>query len=138
MLRPAPDPAILPMMRDRKGLAMWRTAGSWTVLLSLLAVLGCSEESNVQKLPIGSRCFENGNCGTSPYNCATAGYPGGYCQKDCATDGDCPSDSVCVAFQCRRKCNTTTDCRATEGYICDRSGPIPVCDIDGNPDGGTP
>jgi hypothetical protein len=67
------------------------------------------------------------------------GYPGGYCDKPCATDGDCPLDSVCAATRCRRKCVDSnnapepTKCRQFEGYTC-RVGlaTAPFCDLPGS------
>jgi len=66
------------------------------------------------------------------------GYPNGYCQKDCATDGDCPSDAICVSSQCRRKCQMTSQCRVAEGYLCRPGGTGSVCDVATNDDGGMP
>jgi hypothetical protein len=67
----------------------------WAALVLSLVAAGCSDASNTQYLPIGSRCSSSGQCGTSPYDCAISGYPYGYCQKVCALDGDCPGDSLC-------------------------------------------
>jgi hypothetical protein len=106
--------------------------------LFLLAVVGCNDGPNTQYRPIGSDCSSGDQCGTSPYSCATAGYPNGYCQKDCATDGDCPSDSVCVVPHCRRKCQSASACRTSEGYVCRADGVAPHCDVPTNSDGGTP
>jgi hypothetical protein len=108
----------------------------WLLWLGLVG--GCSDGPGTQYRPIGSDCSSSDQCGTRPFSCVTAGYPHGYCQKDCATDGDCPSDSVCVAPQCRRKCHTSTDCRTAEGYVCRADGPSQVCDLPANADGGTP
>jgi hypothetical protein len=98
------------------------------LLLAALAAVSCGDGANVQRLPIGSRCGSSDDCGTQPYNCATSGHPGGYCQKDCATNGDCPSDSVCLSRECRRKCRTSAHCRVADGYIC-VSSDISVCDV---------
>jgi hypothetical protein len=100
----------------------------WVAALLVLGALGCSDGANTQYNPIGSRCSSNGDCGTKPYNCNTS-HPGGYCQKDCATDGDCPTDSLCIALECRRKCSTSADCRSSEGYTCVSTAVSPVCDI---------
>ncbi len=119
-----PTPPIRPSRRARAlRLAI-------LVLLGAGALPGCDDSPNTQHLPIGQRCVDDGSCGTSPYSCATQGYPGGYCDRSCATDGDCPLDAVCVTTRCRRKCVATTECRESEGYVC-RSGAAtaPFCDV---------
>jgi hypothetical protein len=113
----------------------------------LLLAVGCTDAANTQYLPIGSRCSSNGQCGTAPFDCATA-YPGGYCEHSCATDCDCPKVSFCVTPSgatatmraCRRRCSATPECRAAEGYLCvPLSGTVSVCDWNGGPvDGGLP
>ena len=112
----------------------------WLVL-TLLVAGGCSDSANTQLLPIGSRCGTNGQCGTAPYDCAATGYPYGYCEKPCTTDGDCPADSLCSAtvHACRRVCTMTSDCRHDDGYSCQPlvSGKS-VCEAGGSLDGGSP
>ena len=108
-------------------------------LLLFGTIASCAGDPNTQYLPIGSRCGSNGDCGTTPYTCVTAGYRGGYCQKDCTTDGDCPTDSVCALRECRRKCKASSDCRAAEGYACrDVQATFTVCEVGELPDGGSP
>lgn len=98
-------------------------------LFAVLAV-GCDSPPNTQNLPIGTRCTDDSMCGTSPYACAVTGYPGGYCDKSCATDGDCPLDAVCAITRCRRKCTSPSECRQAEGYTCRGSGATsPFCDV---------
>jgi hypothetical protein len=98
---------------------------------------GCSDGPNSQYRPIGTDCTADDQCGTKPYSCSTKNHPNGYCQKDCATPGDCPSDSTCVAMECRRKCTMQSDCRVAEGYMC--SGSPAVCDFPvSSNDGGAP
>lgn len=110
-------------------------------MLTLLVAAGCSDSANTQLLPIGSRCGTNGQCGTAPYDCAATGYPYGYCEKPCTTDGDCPADSLCSAtvHACRRVCTMTSDCRHDDGYSCQAlvSGKS-VCEAGGSLDGGSP
>ncbi len=92
----------------------------WLALLALV-VAGCSDPANTQYLPIGSRCSSSSQCGTTPFNCSISGFPNGYCDKPCTTDGDCPLDSLCgtaLPRACRRVCMSTSDCRAAEGYTC--------------------
>jgi hypothetical protein len=100
------------------------------VLLSLL-VLGCGDSANMQYLPIGSRCSRDSTCGTDPYRCRTDGYLGGYCDKPCATDGDCPADAWCVPpLGCRRSCQQNMDsCRTAEGYVCQIVPGRSYCDV---------
>jgi len=107
----------------------WNTRGLLAALALLVAA--CGAPSNTAFLPIGSRCDRNDQCGTSPFACALSGYPGGYCEKGCATDGDCPTDALCIpSKQCRRRCKADSDCRTGEGYAClDRLATATVCDI---------
>ena len=93
----------------------------WVVLLTLaLVAAACSDSANTQYLPVGSECGTSSQCGTPPYDCAATGYPFGYCEKPCTTDGDCPADSLCspTAHACRRTCAMTSDCRTAQGYVC--------------------
>lgn len=100
------------------------------VVAALLLVAACGSPDNQQYLPIGTRCTESGQCGTKPFFCRETGYPGGYCEKPCTGDGDCPSDAICVGSACRRKCSDVSLCRATEGYVC-KSGTATTtyCDV---------
>ncbi len=136
MLQRERKTAILPLMQPN---ASVRRAWSWVLVAIVAGLAACSAGSNVQFLPIGSRCSSNNDCGTKPYNCVTVDYPGGYCQKDCVTDGDCPADSACVQNECRRTCAGTVDCRAAEGYGCAIGAGTPklVCDISAKGDGGS-
>jgi hypothetical protein len=113
----------------------------WAALVLALVAAGCSDAANTQYLPIGSRCSSSGQCGTSPYDCAIAGYPFGYCEKSCMVDGDCPADSICspLAKSCRRACATSDSCRVSEGYYCQiLAGGRGVCESGGAVDGGSP
>jgi hypothetical protein len=100
-------------------------------LLLLIVLAGCSSTANTQYLPIGSRCSHDSTCGTEPYVCRTNGYPGGYCEKPCTTDGDCPADSWCVPqLGCRRSCeNNSSACRTAEGYTCVVQPNRSYCDV---------
>jgi hypothetical protein len=93
----------------------------------LASIIGCSDPANTQYVPIGSRCTSGGQCGTMPFDCNTAGYPGGYCTKSCTTDGDCPLDAACIDHACRRRCVHEADCRQNEGYSCAQSSGTTVC-----------
>ncbi len=51
--------------------------------------------------------------------------PGGYCTSACGLAGAICPDGVCVATarsgeQCLKGCTRDADCRAAEGYLCDR------------------
>jgi hypothetical protein len=93
----------------------------WLAVIALL-VAGCSDPSDTQYLPIGSRCSSDTQCGTSPFHCNMGpGYMNGYCEKPCTTDGDCPQDSLCgttAPKACRRVCSDVSECRGSEGYVC--------------------
>lgn len=99
------------------------------LLVATLALGACGDPPNTQYLPIGQRCGEDGECGTPPYRCQSASYPGGYCERSCVTDGDCPLDAICATGHCRRKC-VTGECRVLEGYTCRPTGATsPFCDL---------
>ena len=112
----------------------------WLVI-ALVAAAGCSDPAGTQYLPIGSRCGGSSQCGTPPFDCAATGYPYGYCEKPCTTDGDCPADSLCSAavHACRRTCATADACRTSDGYSCQLliSGKG-VCEAASSMDGGAP
>jgi hypothetical protein len=112
---------------------MGARAMTW-LLFCFLA--GCSDGPNSQYRPIGTDCTADNQCGTTPYSCSLKNHPNGYCQKDCATPGDCPSDSTCVGNECRRKCTMQSECRVAEGYVCSSS--TSVCDFPVSDDGGAP
>jgi hypothetical protein len=94
----------------------------WLALIVVAVLCGCSDSSDTQSLPIGSRCSSNSQCGSTPYVCNQGpGYSFGYCEKPCSVDGECPADSLCGTSSpkaCRRACKATTDCRSSEGYAC--------------------
>jgi hypothetical protein len=111
------------------------------LVVAALLISACSDPDNTQYLPVGSGCNHDSDCGTSPFSCAITGYYGGYCQKPCSTDGECPADSLCAVAvkQCRRKCATEGDCRPH--YVCVPGASSTVCDVptSGSPmDGGSP
>ncbi len=111
----------------------------WALAIAVF-LAGCSDPANTQYLPIGSRCGTSSQCGTSPFDCNVS-LAGGYCEKPCTTDGDCPADSLCSpsTHECRRKCQTNGDCRAAEGYACVALSPqTAVCEAGAPMDGGLP
>jgi hypothetical protein len=95
-----------------------------TFLVLLALVASCDDSGSVQKLPIGSPCSSDAQCGTGAFFCARTGHPNGYCKKDCRVDVDCPTGSVCAGAgmvskgECHKICNGAADCRSSEGYVC--------------------
>lgn len=72
-------------------------------------------------VPVGSACADDFACGPGGH-CATE-LPGGYCTLDC-TSTACPSGSGCFSVGnnqslCFQTCTNLSECRASEGYICD-------------------
>ena len=102
----------------------------------VLAAASCDSSNSMNDMsvaimPIGSACMPDTAtatvCGPFPkYLCDwSCGHANGYCKATCAVDGDCPMGSVCVTLAsgmfCQKKCTAataSTDCRASEGYIC--------------------
>jgi len=90
--------------------------------------VSCDAPANTAFIPVGSRCSGDRDCGTSPYRCELK-LPGGYCEKPCGVDGDCPADAACGLGKCRRRCTDSTMCRMVEGYDCrDKGGTSLLCD----------
>jgi hypothetical protein len=113
----------------------------WAALTLLVFVAAaCGDSPNTQNLPIGSRCSADTQCGTSPYDCAIAGHPFGYCEKPCKADSECPSDSMCdtLVGACRRVCTDDSSCRVSEGYSCQPVEGRTVCETTPTVDGGQP
>jgi hypothetical protein len=84
--------------------------------------MGGSAGASTQKLPIGSPCAADADCGGADFMCMTD-HPAGYCIKMCDiknADKDCPSEAICqfdgTAGECHKKCDVSGDCRA--GYDC--------------------
>lgn len=114
----------------------------WVALALALVAAGCTDPANTQYLPIGSPCTTSSQCGTPSYDCAATGYPRGYCEKSCVTDGDCPFDALCspAVKSCRRKCVSSATCRTADGYSCQAlTSGMTVCEAGGGTmDGGAP
>ena len=88
------------------------------VVMAAVFLVACGSPSNTAFIPIGSRCVASSDCGTTPYDCDTS-QPGGYCERPCSIEPDCPTDATCASTgHCRRRCITTDDCRKQEGYVC--------------------
>ncbi len=101
---------------------------------------GTTEAGSSQKLPIGSPCTMDSDCGGSGFMCMTD-HPGGYCIFMCDItkhDADCPSGSACqsdgTSMECHKECSSMGDCRA--GYVCAPASMTPtntvshaICDV---------
>lgn len=95
---------------------------------------------------IGDPCHLPSDCSASGDRICDTTFKGGYCTQFNCEPGDCPEDSVCVAFLqfgssapecqdtqetprfqrtfCMKSCDQKSDCRTDEGYKC-----IPVGDV---------
>ena len=77
---------------------------------------------------IGTACASTVDCGSDSRSaCQTAAgdnYPGGYCfMEPCNDINVCPPGATCVALGgespgCFKTCTADTDCRKSEGYVC--------------------
>lgn len=124
-----------------------RIGGFILLAASLIGLFlgGCGNSVVAELLPVGSACTADPQCGPAPFMCMLD-HPGGYCLRDCRSDVDCPSESVCVvdtdASECHKRCPSgQLDCRA--GYECapaassgfPRSS-VAFCDVSASPDAG--
>ncbi|MFC1482322.1 hypothetical protein ACFL51_00800 [Myxococcota bacterium] len=135
---------MLSSTRSRRSTVSFRAAGRGTlrpgslalVLSSMLVLAGlaaCGGDSvgNAGDT-VGGPCDSAGDCDE---RCLTSGdFPAGTCAVSCASDDDCPDDTVCIDKEggvCLLACEVTTDCR--DGYHCDdednlgRTGESLVC-----------
>ena len=69
---------------------------------------------------VGNSCIDDRDCRES---CETGGdFPGGFCTVGCASDRDCPSDTICADVRggvCMYPCDVSDDCRFLgRGYAC--------------------
>ena len=101
------------------------------MLLALVVALGCRPEIG-DPCTTSIECPEGGSCDTTTLN--------GYCLKYDCEYSSCPDGSVCVEFPtftaCMLHCESTGDCRSTEGYVCREDlYPAPFCYI---PDANVP
>lgn len=108
---------------------------------------GMGGAGGTQKLPIGSPCAKDADCGGTGFMCMTD-HPDGYCVKMCDiknVDKDCPTEGVCqfdgMAGECHKKCDKPADCRT--GYDCAPASMDPMntashafCDMAAPMDGG--
>jgi hypothetical protein len=85
---------------------------------------GCGQDDvGPQSRMIGGRCTTDSDCVSRCLTDATT-FPGGYCTVPCASNGDCPARSTCVAREggiCMATCQVTRDCSDYgAGYKCAR------------------
>jgi hypothetical protein len=70
---------------------------------------------------VGTPCDDQRACG--PELSCDLRLPGGYCSTPCTPAGTACGTGTCVEQPaidvCRASCQTTADCRADEGYVCD-------------------
>lgn len=96
---------------------------------SLVCSGGTCQTSGTGTAAIGAACTDAGQCAGG--RClGSANYPAGYCTRNCNTQGDCPTGSVCttdpsnainrVCLDACSQIGAQGDCRA--GYVCDRAG----------------
>ncbi len=77
---------------------------------------------------VGAQCATTVDCGNYERDACNNeigdGYPGGYCTMEPCNDIQvCSPGATCVAMPfetpaCMASCTTDTDCRASEGYVC--------------------
>ena len=93
------------------------------VVLAFLVGAGCAPQ-------VGDACLNSNGCALGQV-CDTSS-PGGYCiQYDCL-GGSCGDGAICVDFDsisaCMARCETRSDCRSDEGYVCRRDrGSVGFC-----------
>jgi hypothetical protein len=101
--------------------------------LASAALAGCAPK-------IGSKCVLNTDCGTSGALVCDTSQPNGYCTQFNCTPNSCQNQAVCVEFLpmvpgctyddyhspsrssrdfCMEHCNHDSDCRQSDGYVCE-------------------
>lgn len=73
-------------------------------------LVGCGRSSGDIDSYIGNACTSDRDCDERCY--LGGNFPGGFCSVACATDNDCPSDTVCIDHDggvCMYLC-TAQDC----------------------------
>jgi hypothetical protein len=109
-------------------------AASRRGLVAVLAVvlLGCGPK-------IGDKCLVSSDCATNSSRLCDTSQPDGYCTVFNCTNDTCPNNAACVVLQpatpgcpyddyqtpsrssrslCLATCNSDSDCRTAEGYVC--------------------
>jgi hypothetical protein len=116
--------------------------------LSAAGLAGCAPK-------VGDHCAQNTDCGTSGNLLCDSSLPNGYCTQFNCTPNICQNSAACVAFGvnaggcpyddyfapsrttrtfCMAQCHSNSDCRQSEGYVCDdpRQPPWNAAIIDDN------
>jgi hypothetical protein len=104
-------------------------------LLGLAAALGGS----ACQPSIGSSCTQSTDCASQGNRFCDTSQPEGYCTVFGCADNSCPDHAVCVTFfpalpgceyndylapartqrtLCLQHCQSDSDCRTSEGYVC--------------------
>jgi hypothetical protein len=100
-----------------------RTFVAWSVFLSLVSCGGGTAGPN--STVVGAACTADTQC---QQECLINDrhFPGGMCTIPCASDGDCPAGSFCIAEEggvCVVACSTDADCAGFgRGFACDQEG----------------
>lgn len=96
------------------------------VLWGLAVFLGCRQLDRYNGAS-GGYCTSDADC-QAGLSCLTEadGFPGGYCSRTNCVDGGCPGTFATCAMldrsnnstACLEGCNSNSECRSGEGYIC--------------------
>ncbi len=87
---------------------------------------------------IGAACDADGDCGNGG---VCLGLPGGYCSLECSAT-ECPGGASCWGLGedgsfCLQDCTSNSECRGSDGYICDADDTCWVSGVtSGSPVGG--
>lgn len=90
------------------------------VILCALFVAACGghDEGDIDNV-IGSACTTDRNCDNRCY--LGGDFPGGFCSIPCASDNDCPSDTLCMQKEqgvCMFACPQFDCSRLGAGWGC--------------------
>ena len=105
---------VLPPRRPARKIERMRTLLALILLLSF----GCGDESDADRLGVGSECTATDQCDEETEQICLTAFKGGYCGiQDCVGNADCPEDSACVIHDdgtnyCFRTCLDKAECNA--------------------------
>jgi hypothetical protein len=109
-----------------------RVLGVLAVLLGAHFLGGCGSK-------IGDACVQSTDCATNGSRVCDTSQPNGYCTVLGCVGDSCPNDAACILFQpsvpgcsyddyqapartgrvfCMATCNSDSDCRQSDGYVC--------------------
>jgi hypothetical protein len=131
--------------------AAWRASPAWSVV----AVAGLSWALAGCQAKIGAHCLVSTDCANNGTRVCDTSQPDGYCTVFNCTDDSCPDNAACVTLQpavpgcsyndydtpsrasrtlCLAHCNSDSDCRTDNGYICanPRNAPWHALILDNN------